>query len=151
MEGLRNFFSVDNHCAQEVRHLKEGTRSFEVRRPKFEEACPEVPIKEGPEELTSRTEDVGSKKACINVDHIAEDRWGPSLVDADWKDDFYDPERKDNERAQAWLQRCGKSLCGKGFGPIWIRGTVCVCAQHPRIGTLQGSMGRMVSSSSSSF
>ena len=42
-----------------------------------------------------------------------------------------------------------KSLCGKGFGPIWNRGTARVCAQHPRTGTFQGSMGRMVSSSSS--
>ena len=33
------------------------------------------------------------------------------------------------------------------FGPIWIRGTACVCAQHPRIGMSQGSMGRTVSSS----
>ena len=37
MEGLRNFIKVDDHCALEVGHLKEGTRSFEVRRPKFEE------------------------------------------------------------------------------------------------------------------
>ena len=31
-----------------------------------------------------RTEDVGSNKSCINVDRIAQDRWGPPLVDADW-------------------------------------------------------------------
>ena len=30
------------------------------------------------------TEEVGSKKSCINVDHIAQDRRGPPLVDADW-------------------------------------------------------------------
>ena len=35
--------------------------------------------------MTLRTEDVGSKKACINVDHIAEDICGPPLVDADWR------------------------------------------------------------------
>ena len=35
MEGMRNFIEVDNHCALEVGHLKEGTRTFEVRRPKF--------------------------------------------------------------------------------------------------------------------
>ena len=23
-------------------------------------------------------------KACINVDHIKDDSWGPPLVDADW-------------------------------------------------------------------
>ena len=27
----------------------------------------------------------GSLKACINVDHIAEDRWGPPWVDVDYK------------------------------------------------------------------
>ena len=40
MEGLRNFIEVDNHSALDVGHLKEGTRSFVVRRPKSEEACP---------------------------------------------------------------------------------------------------------------
>ena len=86
LEGLRNFFKVDNHCALDVGHLNECTRSFEVRRPKFEEGTPgpEVSIREGPEELTLRAEEVGSQKACINVGHIAEDRWGPPLVDADW-------------------------------------------------------------------
>ena len=41
-------------------------------------------IREGPEELTLRTEEVRSKKSCANVDHIAQDRWRPLLVDADW-------------------------------------------------------------------
>ena len=27
---------------------------------------------------------MGSQKSCVNVDHIAQDRWGPPLVDADW-------------------------------------------------------------------
>ena len=45
---------------------------------------PEASIREGPEELTLRAEEVGSQKSCINVDHTAEDRWGPPLVDADW-------------------------------------------------------------------
>ena len=84
MEGLRNFIKVDSRRALEVGHLKEGTRFYGVGRPKFEEGCPEASIREGPEELTPRAEEVGSQKACINVDHIAEDRWGPPLVDADW-------------------------------------------------------------------
>ena len=37
MEGLRNIIKVDNHCALEVGHLRGGTRSFKVRRPKCEE------------------------------------------------------------------------------------------------------------------
>ena len=32
-------------------------------------------MREGPEEWTLRAAEVGSQKACINVDHIAEDRW----------------------------------------------------------------------------
>ena len=68
----------------DVGHLSEGTRHFEVRRPKFKEVCPEASIREGPEELTPRVEEVCSQKSCINVDHTAEGRWGPPLVDADW-------------------------------------------------------------------
>ena len=82
MEDLRNLKEVDNHSALDVGDLKKGTRSFEVRR--CEEEGHEVSIREGPEELTLRTEEVRSKKSCINVDHIAQDRWGPPLVDADW-------------------------------------------------------------------
>ena len=37
-----------------------------------------------PEELTLRAEEVRTQKSCINVDHIAEERRGPPLVDADW-------------------------------------------------------------------
>ena len=55
-----------------------------MRRPKFKEWCFEASIREGPEDLTLRTEEVGSQKSCINIGHIAEDRWGPPLVDADW-------------------------------------------------------------------
>ena len=84
MEGLRNFIEVDNHSALDRGHLKEGARSIVVRRPKFEEGCPEVSIREGPEELTLTAEEVASKKACINADHIAEDRWESTLVDGDW-------------------------------------------------------------------
>ena len=40
-------------------------------------------IKEAPEELALRAEEVGTQESCINVDHIAQDRWGPSLVDAE--------------------------------------------------------------------
>ena len=59
-------------------------KPFQVRRPQFEEVCSVVSIREGPEELTLRAEEVESQKSCINVDHYAEDRSGPPLVDADW-------------------------------------------------------------------
>ena len=84
VEGLKNFIEVDSHSTLDVDHLKEGTRSFEVRRPKMKEECSNVSIREGPGELTLRTEEVGSQNASINVDHIAEERWGPPLVDAVW-------------------------------------------------------------------
>ena len=61
--------------------LREGTRSFKVRRPKLEEEGPEVLIREGPEEVTLRAEEVNTQKSCINVDHIAQDRWRPPLVE----------------------------------------------------------------------
>ena len=43
--------------------------------PKCEEGSPEELIKEGPEELALRGEEVGTQKLCINVDHIAQQRW----------------------------------------------------------------------------
>ena len=33
---------------------------------------------------TLRAEEVNTQKSCINVDHMAQDRWEPPLVDADW-------------------------------------------------------------------
>ena len=85
MEGLRNIIiKVDKHRAPDVGHLNGGTKSSEVRGPKLEEEYSEVSTRKGPEKWTPRTEEVASRKACINVRHIAEDRWGPPLVDADW-------------------------------------------------------------------
>ena len=55
-----------------------------VRRRKGSEGCLEVPVRESPEELTLRADEMGTVKSCINVDHIAMERWGPPLVDADW-------------------------------------------------------------------
>ena len=51
-------------------------RPFQVRRLKFKDGCTEEAIRVGPEELTLRAEEVESQKSCINVDHVAEDRWG---------------------------------------------------------------------------
>ena len=41
-------------------------------------------VRESPDELTLRAEEVGTWTSCINVDHIAKWRWGPPLVDDDW-------------------------------------------------------------------
>ena len=75
MEVLRNFIEVDCHSALDVGDLKKGTRTLEVRMPKCEEERPEVLIREGPEELTLRAEDVCTQKLCVNVGHIWQDRW----------------------------------------------------------------------------
>ena len=42
-----------------------------------------MPVRESPDELTLRADEVGTWKSWINVDHIAKERWGPHLVDAD--------------------------------------------------------------------
>ena len=41
----------------EVGHMREGLRSFKVRKPKGEEGYPEVPVREGPDEMTLRAEE----------------------------------------------------------------------------------------------
>ena len=103
MEVLRNFVEVDNHRALEAGHLREGSRSFQIRRPECEEGSPEVLIREDPEELTLRAE-VGTLKSCINVDHIAQEKWGPHLVDADW---------------HAFCQALKKSIEGEDWGELY--------------------------------
>ena len=41
-------------------------------------------VRESPDELTLRAEEVGTWKSYINVDHIEKGEVGSSLVDADW-------------------------------------------------------------------
>ena len=41
-------------------------------------------VRESPDELTSRAEEVNTSKALTNVNHIEPERWSPPLVDADW-------------------------------------------------------------------
>ena len=43
-----------------------------------------MPVRESPDELTLRADEVGTWKWCINVDHIAKERWCPPVVDYDW-------------------------------------------------------------------
>ena len=83
-DGLRSFIEIDNHSAVNVAHLSRSSRPFHVQKPSFTEYYAEV-IREGANDLTSRAEEVKTLKACINVDHIEENRWGPPLVDADWR------------------------------------------------------------------
>ena len=64
--------------------MRQGTRPVHVQKPNFSEAFPEAVIREGADEVTLRAEEVGTLKACINVDRIEDDRWEPPLIDADW-------------------------------------------------------------------
>ena len=83
MEGLRSFINAEDHRAVNVGHLHKGVGPFCVRKPKFSEDYPEAAIREGADEFTLRSGVVGALKACINIDHVEYDRWGPP-VDADW-------------------------------------------------------------------
>ena len=71
-KGLREFLQVDTHRAFEVGHLSEALGTFKIRRPKGSERYPEVTVRESPDELALRAEEVGTRKSYINVDHIAE-------------------------------------------------------------------------------
>ena len=79
MDGLRRFIEMDNHSVLDVGHLRKGLK---VQRPKFSENYLEV-SKEGADDLTLRAEEVNTLRACINVDHIEENKFGPPVVDAD--------------------------------------------------------------------
>ena len=41
-------------------------------------------VRESPDELTLRAEEVGTWKSYINVDPTAKERWGPHWVETDW-------------------------------------------------------------------
>ena len=51
---------------------------------KVPEGGSDVTVRESPDELTLRAEEVNTSKALIDVNHIEPERWGPPLVDADW-------------------------------------------------------------------
>ena len=82
-QGLREFTEIDNQRALEVGHLS-GMETNKVRRPKVPEGCPEVTVRESPDELTLRAEEVSTLKTYINLDHIEKERWCPLLVDYEW-------------------------------------------------------------------
>ena len=79
--ALREFIKVDNERVLDVGSLRRSTSTFQVQKPKVPEGCSDVIVRENPDELTLRAEEV---KALINVDDIEPERWSPPLVDADW-------------------------------------------------------------------
>ena len=76
-DGLREFVNVDNERALDVGELRRGTGTFKVRKPKVPEGGSDVTVRESPDELTLRAEEVKTSKALINVDHIEKERWAP--------------------------------------------------------------------------
>ena len=44
----------------------------------------DVIVRESPDVLTLRAEEVNTSRALIDVNHIEPERWGPLLVDTDW-------------------------------------------------------------------
>ena len=82
--GLREFIIIDNERALDVGYLNRGRGTFEVRKPNVPEGCLDVTVRESPDELTLRAEEVGTLKACVNVDHIEKKRFGHPSVDYDW-------------------------------------------------------------------
>ena len=81
---MRRLIRADSQSAVDVGHLRQGTRSLKVQKPKFSEAFPEAAIREGADKLTLRADEVGTQPAFISTDHIKFEMWGPPLVDADW-------------------------------------------------------------------
>ena len=73
-DGLRDFIRVDNERALDVGALRRGTGTFEVRKPQVPEGGSDVTVRESPDELTLRAEEVNTSKALINVNHIELER-----------------------------------------------------------------------------
>ena len=61
-KGLREFIKVDNERALDVGSVSWGTGTFQVRKPKVPEGCPEVIVRANSDELTLRAEEVGHRR-----------------------------------------------------------------------------------------
>ena len=62
-DGLRDFMLVDNERALDVGALRWGTGTSQVRKPKALEGGSDLIVRESPDELTSRAEDVDTSMA----------------------------------------------------------------------------------------
>ena len=65
--GLRESIQVDNHRALQQGHQNEGMGKFKVRRPNGSEGYPELTIRESPDELTLRAEEMVTWKSYIST------------------------------------------------------------------------------------
>ena len=75
-DGLRDFIRVDNNHALDVGQLRRGTGTLTVRKRKVLEGRSDATLRESPDELTSRAEEVNTSNAYIDVNHIEPERWG---------------------------------------------------------------------------
>ena len=64
-----NSLKLTNERALDVGAAHRGTGTYQVRKPKVPEGFSEVIVRESPDELTSRGEEVVTSKALMNVDH----------------------------------------------------------------------------------
>ena len=84
-DGLRDFIRVVSDRALDVGAPRRGTGTFiKVRKREVPEGGSDVAVRQSPDDLTLRAEEVNTSKALINVNHIEPERWGPLLVHADW-------------------------------------------------------------------
>ena len=78
-DGLRDFIRVNDERALDVGALCRGTGTFKVRMPKAPGGGSDVKVRESPDELTLRAEEVNTSNALINVNHIEKERWRSPL------------------------------------------------------------------------
>ena len=73
-DGLRDFIRENNERVLDVGAPRRGTGTFKVRMPITPEGGSDVIGTKSPDELTLRTEEVGTSKAYIDVNHIEPER-----------------------------------------------------------------------------
>ena len=66
---------LDNERGLDVGALRRGTGTFQVRKSKAPEGGSDVIVRESPDELTLRAEEVDTSKALINVYRVEPERW----------------------------------------------------------------------------
>ena len=84
MDGQGRFIQADKHSAVDVGDLRRGTKSLHFQKAAVQRGVPEATIREGADQLTLRADEVGTKRAFINTEHIEFERFGPPQVGADW-------------------------------------------------------------------
>ena len=79
-QRLREFIEIHNQRALEVGYLSQGMEKFKIRRPKGSEGYPEVTVRESPDELTLRAEEVCTWKTSMSTTMKKNDGVLPWLI-----------------------------------------------------------------------